>query len=78
MEFDLNLEQWAEIESDDMFQNEKYCGGFDYDDAGGEFWFRLFEGDDEYWFSLTLDEVQAGLAGDKNSIDVEPADKIGD
>lgn len=44
-----SLEEWREIESDDMFQSPHYSGGFDatedafcfsyYDSDGGELWF---------------------------------------
>jgi hypothetical protein len=54
--------EWALIESDDMFQSERYEGGYDategeccfsrYDDAGGELWFQL-----------SLDEVRQVVEG---------------
>lgn len=42
---------WVLIESDDMFQSEHFCGGYDstehafcfsyYDDSGKEYWFQI-------------------------------------
>jgi hypothetical protein len=49
-------EEWAEIESDDMFQSPSYCGGFDADE--GAFCFSFYdERRNEFWFQLTLEEV---------------------
>ena len=46
-----SLDEWRERESDDMFQTEHFCGGFDatedafcfslYPVAGGELWFQI-------------------------------------
>ena len=49
-------QQWAEIESDDMFQTAMFCGGYDADE--NEFCFSYFSSDDnEYWFQISLSDV---------------------
>jgi hypothetical protein len=47
--------EWAEIESDDMFQAGRYEGGFDA--TGMEFCFSVCIDDVEYWFELSLDTI---------------------
>jgi hypothetical protein len=65
-------EEWAEIESDDMFQSESYEGGFDATEEA--FCFSHHAQDDqEYWFQLTLSEVQAIAAGEDRAIEARPA-----
>jgi len=57
-----NPEEWAEVESDDMFQSDNFVGGFDADEAA--FCFSYFDKNgDEYWFQFTLSDVQELLAG---------------
>jgi hypothetical protein len=52
----LSLDQWAEIESDDMFQSASFCGGFDADEQA--FLFSWYASDtDEFWFQLSIEEV---------------------
>ena len=51
-----SIEEWAEIESDDMFQAGIYEGGFDA--TGMEFCFSVYENDNEYWFQFPLDLVE--------------------
>jgi hypothetical protein len=57
---ELDVEQWSEIESSDMFQSENFCGGFDADE--NEFCFSYFENDDEYWFQFDLETAKAVCA----------------
>ena len=46
--------QWAEIESDDMFQSASFCGGFDANEKA--FLFSWYTNDTEaYWFQLSLE-----------------------
>lgn len=52
----LSIEQWSEIESDDLFQTSQYTGGFDADEK--EFCFSYFSDDVEYWFQLDLKLAQ--------------------
>jgi len=61
-------EEWAEVESDDWFQTEKYCGGFDATEM--EFCFSLYENEDEYWFQVSLDDVKDIISGNKDSVEV--------
>lgn len=66
-------EEWAEIESDDMFQSESYEGGFDATEEAFCF-SRHTEDGEEQWFQLTLSEVQALAAGEDLVIEARPAD----
>lgn len=66
-------EEWAEIESDDMFQSENYAGGFDSTEEA--FCFSYYAQDkQEYWFQLTLSEVQVIAAGEDVVIEARPAE----
>ena len=52
----LTLTEWREIESDDEFQTENYCGGFDATE--NEFCFSYFDRNKtEYWFQKSLREI---------------------
>lgn len=52
----LSLKQWAEIESDDMFQSTSFCGGFDADEKA--FLFSWYANDTkEYWFQFSLEDA---------------------
>ncbi len=57
-----NLDEWAEVESDDMFQEGSYSGGFDADE--GEFCFSYYGTDEEIWFQLSLAQMEEIAAGD--------------
>ena len=48
-----SIDQWAEIESDDMFQAGDFCGGFDADEKEFCFSFHHQSGT-EYWFQFDL------------------------
>ncbi len=66
-------EQWAAIESDDMFQSQNLVGGFDA--AEMSFTFSQYDAaGDEYWFQLTLDEIQDLARGRVTSIDARLAE----
>lgn len=52
----LNIYQWAEIESSDEFQTENFNGGFDGTEM--EFCFSFYQNDQEYWFQLDLFDIQ--------------------
>ena len=52
----LSLKQWAEIESDDMFQSASFCGGFDADEQAFLFSWYAKE-TEEYWFQLSMEEA---------------------
>jgi hypothetical protein len=66
-------EEWAEIESDDMFQSDRYEGGFDATEEAFCFSHNAEDGQ-EYWFQLTLSEVQAIAAGEDPVIQARPAE----
>jgi hypothetical protein len=61
-------EQWAEIESDDMFQEGNYEGGFDA--TGMEFTFCIYISNIEYWFQLTLENVHKVYTNELTEIEV--------
>ncbi len=48
-------DEWAASESDDEFQTEHLCGGFDAEERS--FLFSWFAADDEWWFSLTPEQA---------------------
>lgn len=56
LEENKNINEWAEIESDDLFHVGVYEGGFDATEM--EFCFSVFENDNEYWFQFPLDLVE--------------------
>ena len=67
-----NGEEWAEIESDDMFQTEKYEGGYDATEEA--FCFSYYdENKKEYWFQLTLKEIQQVLRRKIEKVEAIPA-----
>lgn len=55
--------EWREIESSDMFQSEKYCGGFD--SIEDKFTFSYYPNNSqEFWFELSLAEIDKILNGE--------------
>lgn len=55
--------EWREIESSDMFQSEKYCGGFD--SIEDKFTFSYYPNkSQEFWFELSLAEIDKILNGE--------------
>lgn len=64
--------EWAEIESDDMFQTQKYEGGFDADE--GEFCFSLHGSGQEFWFQVSLEQVRKITQGEVTTLDIRPAE----
>jgi len=66
-------DEWAELESDDLFQSEHYVGGYDADEEA--FCFSYYDvRRNEYWFQVTLEEVVNILHGSVKEIEVRPAD----
>lgn len=51
-----SINEWAEIESDDMFQLGNYTGGFDAIEM--EFCFSVIIDNAEYWFQFSLDSIK--------------------
>lgn len=66
------IEQWAEIESDDMFHNGAFVGGFDATE--GEFCFSFNDGAAEYWFQISLSALEEVCNGKLKEIDGRPAE----
>lgn len=65
--------QWAEIEAGDYFQKETVHGGYEADE--GAFTFSWYAPDgEEYWVTLTLDEVGRVARGETRTVEVAPAD----
>ena len=57
-----SIEEWREIEADDMFQTPHYTGGFDATEDA--FCFSYYDPDgSEFWFQLTLSEMREAAAG---------------
>ncbi len=63
--------EWAENESDDMFQIGNYEGGFDATEM--MFCFSLHVGGKEYWFQVSLDDVINIHNGKKSNVEIELA-----
>ena len=61
VEENKTVEQWSELESDDMFQEGAYAGGFDADEV--EFCFSYFAPDGELWFQVSLSQVEEIAGG---------------
>lgn len=67
-----SLDAWRAIESDDMFQSEHFCGGFDATENA--FCFSYYAADGaEYWFQLTLPEVSFVASGAVQVLALRPA-----
>jgi hypothetical protein len=63
----LSIDEWKLIESCDMFQSLNFCGGFDeIEDA---FCFSYYdEKGKEFWFDISLSDVEKIVNGFKVSI----------
>ena len=56
-----------------MFQSDHYCGGYDADEKA--FCFSYYKSsNEEYWFQLTLSEVQAIVQRAVKEIQMRPAE----
>ena len=70
---DLTESEWAERESDDMFQSERYSGGYDAEEHA--FCFSRYEpGGQEMWFQVSLAEVQQIANGGDVLVAIRPAE----
>lgn len=67
-----SIEEWSEIESDDMFQSGPFVGGFDGIEK--EFCFSYESVNGEYWFQLPLSSMQDVVRGKVFDIEVRPAE----
>ncbi|MBN1906327.1 MAG: hypothetical protein JW927_14645 [Deltaproteobacteria bacterium] len=62
-------EEWAEIESCDMFQSPKYCGGYDATEQG--FWFSYYDQNKkEWWFEITTESLNKIIKGELQYLDL--------
>jgi len=69
----MSEREWAARESDDIFQSKSYSGGFDATERA--FCFSFYSGDGrEYWFQLSLSEVEDVVRGLLAQIEMRPAD----
>lgn len=65
----FSLQEWQEIESDDEFQTENYCGGFDATE--NEFCFSYYDNDkNEFWFQCSLSEIEQIVNGKITEIEI--------
>lgn len=69
---DKTEEEWAKVEAADMFQSQKYSGGFDADEV--EFCFSVYLADGEYWFQVSLEQVELIAVGNDVVVDMRPAE----
>jgi hypothetical protein len=68
------VDEWSEIESDDTFQTPSFCGGFDATEKA--FCFRYYDkAGEEFWFQLTLDEIDQFVGAPDGEIGLRPARK---
>ncbi len=69
----LSEGDWAERESDNMFQAPTYAGGFEADERA--FCFSCYAPDgSEHWFQLTLREVMDVAEGRLTEIPARPGE----
>ena len=72
----LSESEWASVESDDAFQVVGYEGGFDADENA--FCFSAWIDGREWWFQLTLAEVQDVAENRKSTVDARLASTSSD
>ena len=69
LSYKKSANEWALIESDDMFKTEKYEGG--YDATENEFCFSYYdENHQEYWFQLGMRDIEKISLGEKEEMEV--------
>ena len=69
----LSEKEWGEIESTDAFQENDYVGGFD--DTEKAFCFSYYDlSGKEFWFQLTLNDVDEIVALNKKEIKMREAE----
>lgn len=69
----LELKNWRLIESCDQFQTKYYSGGFDATED--EFTFSYYDPNgDEYWFQLSLSDIDSIVKGKMTEINIRKAD----
>jgi putative RNA 2'-phosphotransferase len=65
--------EWREMESDDMYRQGPYSGGFDAAEKAFCFSF-ISEGNEEFWFQFTLGEAAEIAMGNPLRIEGRPAE----
>ena len=66
LESKMSLEEWKKSNSEDMFQSDKYCGGFEKKESA--FCFSLYSETAEYWFQFSLNDAEKIVAGELKSL----------
>lgn len=70
---DHTLGEWAEIESDDMFQSDHFCGGCE--SLEDEVTFSYYDDQRrEYWFGVTLYDIRRIADGEIAEIEIRLAE----
>lgn len=65
--------EWRGIESSDMFQSKKYCGGFD--SIEDRFTFSYYPNEsEEFWFEFSLEEIDKILNGEIKALEVRKSE----
>jgi hypothetical protein len=64
---------WNATESSDEFQSKNYCGG--WESIEGEFTFSYYNQGHEYWFQLSLQDIEDILIGRKKFIQLNKPNK---
>ena len=67
-----SIDEWSLYESDDMFQSEHFCGGFDTTENA--FCFSYYDNNNEYWFQIDLEEVKKITHGQLININIRKAE----
>lgn len=64
-------EEWALLESSDMFQTKHFCGGYDATEMA--FCFSYYDSKtDEFWFQVDLNEVSKILNKEIKYLEARP------
>ena len=70
---DKSTEAWRASQSDDEFQTEHFCGGYEaLEDAFCFSYYSRSEG--ELWFQVTTEEVRAIASGTLPEVSLRPAE----
>ena len=64
---------WADVESSDMFQSRRYCGGFDANENAFCFSYHDADGT-EFWFQVTIQDIREIVDGRLRELAVRPAE----
>jgi hypothetical protein len=67
-----SVDEWTEIESDDMFQLGSFTGGFDATEE--EFCFETFMDGKEYWFQFGLEAAVKIAKGEDPGVEIRLAE----